>query len=270
MWHGMCTSLRGEDLSSRISWTSGTDPRSFCSRFFPPSNISTGNTNIAMLILFNWIRRYCPQGLHQPSSRAGTVGDSASRTLYLCWMGSGRSAEVTPSGCYFRVFPKHICSHPLLLCFFQLVVTRWRYALEDNLSEIRGGCQSLLWQAHFSDKAVDGEFNSKFWNLSVGLNGEKHFLCFSQFEEGGPIIGVQLENEYGSFGKDNNYMPFIKDVSFPTGNYVVCSNLQGFVQSIQHITFLASISVSPNKRHQGAPADFRQLGGPAIRRDGGR
>ncbi|XP_075905903.1 beta-galactosidase-1-like protein 2 [Nelusetta ayraudi] len=31
------------------------------------------------------------------------------------------------------------------------------------------------------------------------------------FEEGGPIIGVQLENEYGSFGKDNNYMPFIKD-----------------------------------------------------------
>lgn len=182
---------------------------------FSPSNISLGNTNIAMLILFNWIRRYCPQGLHQPSSRAGTVGDSASRTLYLCWMGSGRSTEVTPSGCYFRGFPKHICSHPPLLCFFQLVVTRWRYALEDNLSEIRGGCQSLLWQAHFSDKAVDGEFNSKFWNLSVGLNGEKHFPCFSQFEEGGPIIGVQLENEYGSFAKDNNYMPFIKDVSFP-------------------------------------------------------
>ncbi|XP_068173394.1 beta-galactosidase-1-like protein 2 isoform X2 [Antennarius striatus] len=31
------------------------------------------------------------------------------------------------------------------------------------------------------------------------------------FEEGGPIIAVQVENEYGSYAKDDTYMPFIKD-----------------------------------------------------------
>lgn len=34
-----------------------------------------------------------------------------------------------------------------------------------------------------------------------------------QFEEGGPIIAVQVENEYGSYAKDEKYMPFIKNVS---------------------------------------------------------
>uniref|UniRef100_A0A669B4J8 Si:dkey-224e22.2 n=1 Tax=Oreochromis niloticus TaxID=8128 RepID=A0A669B4J8_ORENI len=33
------------------------------------------------------------------------------------------------------------------------------------------------------------------------------------FEGGGPIIAVQVENEYGSFAKDDKYMPFIKNVS---------------------------------------------------------
>uniref|UniRef100_A0A8C7KZD9 Beta-galactosidase-1-like protein 2 n=1 Tax=Oncorhynchus kisutch TaxID=8019 RepID=A0A8C7KZD9_ONCKI len=32
-----------------------------------------------------------------------------------------------------------------------------------------------------------------------------------QFKKGGPIIAVQLENEYGSFAMDNTYMPFIKE-----------------------------------------------------------
>uniref|UniRef100_A0AAX7UFW5 Beta-galactosidase n=1 Tax=Astatotilapia calliptera TaxID=8154 RepID=A0AAX7UFW5_ASTCA len=31
------------------------------------------------------------------------------------------------------------------------------------------------------------------------------------FEGGGPIIAVQVENEYGSFAKDDKYMPFIKN-----------------------------------------------------------
>lgn len=39
------------------------------------------------------------------------------------------------------------------------------------------------------------------------------FSLFFQFEEGGPIIAVQVENEYGSFARDEKYMPFIKDVS---------------------------------------------------------
>nr|XP_061801520.1 beta-galactosidase-1-like protein 2 [Nerophis lumbriciformis] len=32
-----------------------------------------------------------------------------------------------------------------------------------------------------------------------------------QFKNGGPIIAVQVENEYGSFAKDDDYMPFIKE-----------------------------------------------------------
>ncbi|KAI1903367.1 hypothetical protein AGOR_G00026460 [Albula goreensis] len=32
-----------------------------------------------------------------------------------------------------------------------------------------------------------------------------------QFKKGGPIIAVQVENEYGSYAKDENYMPFIKE-----------------------------------------------------------
>ncbi|XP_023817748.1 beta-galactosidase-1-like protein 2 isoform X1 [Oryzias latipes] len=31
------------------------------------------------------------------------------------------------------------------------------------------------------------------------------------FEEGGPIIAVQVENEYGSYAKDEEYMPFIRN-----------------------------------------------------------
>lgn len=38
-------------------------------------------------------------------------------------------------------------------------------------------------------------------------------FCSFQFEEGGPIIAVQVENEYGSYAKDDSYMPFIKNVS---------------------------------------------------------
>ncbi|XP_031716803.1 beta-galactosidase-1-like protein 2 isoform X1 [Anarrhichthys ocellatus] len=32
-----------------------------------------------------------------------------------------------------------------------------------------------------------------------------------QYSEGGPIIAVQVENEYGSYAKDGEYMPFIKE-----------------------------------------------------------
>lgn len=32
-----------------------------------------------------------------------------------------------------------------------------------------------------------------------------------QFRKGGPVIAVQVENSYGSFAKDNNYMSFIKE-----------------------------------------------------------
>ncbi|XP_020363847.1 beta-galactosidase-1-like protein 2 [Oncorhynchus kisutch] len=38
-----------------------------------------------------------------------------------------------------------------------------------------------------------------------------------QFKEGGPIIAVQVENEYGSYAKDEHYMPFIKEALLSRG-----------------------------------------------------
>uniref|UniRef100_A0A3B3RXT5 Beta-1,3-glucuronyltransferase 1 (glucuronosyltransferase P) b n=1 Tax=Paramormyrops kingsleyae TaxID=1676925 RepID=A0A3B3RXT5_9TELE len=38
-----------------------------------------------------------------------------------------------------------------------------------------------------------------------------------QFKRGGPIIAVQVENEYGSYAKDSTYMPFIKEALLSRG-----------------------------------------------------
>ncbi|TDH15060.1 hypothetical protein EPR50_G00027820 [Perca flavescens] len=38
-----------------------------------------------------------------------------------------------------------------------------------------------------------------------------------QYSKGGPIIAVQVENEYGSFAKDEDYMPFIKEALLSRG-----------------------------------------------------
>lgn len=41
-----------------------------------------------------------------------------------------------------------------------------------------------------------------------------YIVVVFKFQEGGPIIAVQVENEYGSYAKDDKYMAFIKNVSF--------------------------------------------------------
>lgn len=38
-----------------------------------------------------------------------------------------------------------------------------------------------------------------------------------QYSKGGPIIAVQVENEYGSYAKDEEYMPFIKEALLSRG-----------------------------------------------------
>uniref|UniRef100_A0A671W7F7 Beta-galactosidase n=1 Tax=Sparus aurata TaxID=8175 RepID=A0A671W7F7_SPAAU len=40
-----------------------------------------------------------------------------------------------------------------------------------------------------------------------------------QFKKGGPIIAVQVENEYGSFAKDESYMLFIKEMCVILGRF---------------------------------------------------
>lgn len=174
---------------------------------------------------------------------------------------------------FFGVVPKHINSHSApLWCFFQLAVTRWRYAPADNLSWICGGCQPLFWQAHLSDQATNGEFTSNYQVLEG--------LYTSEWRETSPLLlsvcgGRPDHRRAGGewiwiFCQRQQLHAVYKRCEFPTGNHVVLSNLQGFIQSIQQLTAFAYILVSPNKRHQGAPADFRQLGGLEIRRDGGR
>lgn len=39
-----------------------------------------------------------------------------------------------------------------------------------------------------------------------------HWLINVQYSKGGPIIAVQVENEYGAYAKDKDYMSFIKEV----------------------------------------------------------
>uniref|UniRef100_A0A3Q1BIL6 Beta-galactosidase n=1 Tax=Amphiprion ocellaris TaxID=80972 RepID=A0A3Q1BIL6_AMPOC len=48
---------------------------------------------------------------------------------------------------------------------------------------------------------------------AVNLYFDKLFSVIKplMFEEGGPIIALQVENEYGSFARDEKYMPFIKN-----------------------------------------------------------
>ena len=41
-----------------------------------------------------------------------------------------------------------------------------------------------------------------------------YIVVVFKFQEGGPIIAVQVENEYGSYAKDDKYMTFIKNVIF--------------------------------------------------------
>ena len=42
-----------------------------------------------------------------------------------------------------------------------------------------------------------------------------------QWNEGGPVIAIQLENEYGSFGQDKQYLQFIKDLYDKHGMKVI-------------------------------------------------
>lgn len=42
-----------------------------------------------------------------------------------------------------------------------------------------------------------------------------HWPIDEQYSRGGPIIAVQVENEYGSYAMDEEYMPFIKEVRNP-------------------------------------------------------
>ncbi|XP_043854454.1 beta-galactosidase-1-like protein 2 [Dromiciops gliroides] len=66
------------------------------------------------------------------------------------------------------------------------------WLLQDSHMELRTTYKGFV-------KAVDHYFNHLIPRV-VPL----------QYKQGGPIIAVQVENEYGSYDKDPNYMPYIK------------------------------------------------------------
>lgn len=48
--------------------------------------------------------------------------------------------------------------------------------------------------------------------LEIVVNTTFLPFCPPQYKKGGPIIAVQVENEYGSYAKDPNYMTYVKMV----------------------------------------------------------
>uniref|UniRef100_A0A3Q3EXY2 Si:dkey-224e22.2 n=1 Tax=Labrus bergylta TaxID=56723 RepID=A0A3Q3EXY2_9LABR len=72
-----------------------------------------------------------------------------------------------------------------------------------------GGLPSWLLQ----DKGMQLRTTYPGFVNAVGLYFDKLVSIIKplMFEEGGPVIAVQVENEYGSYAKDDKYMPFIKN-----------------------------------------------------------
>lgn len=64
-------------------------------------------------------------------------------------------------------------------------------------------------------------------NTVPTLHSTSDGFVFSQYKNGGPIIAVQVENEYGSYNKDPAYMPYIKKVR-ASSLYAFCEMCYGF------------------------------------------
>ncbi len=81
-------------------------------------------------------------------------------------------------------------------------------------------------------------------------------LLSLQYKNGGPIIAVQVENEYGSYAKDEQYMSFIKEVwneikslslTLHYGEPVLV-NLQSLFSKSTGVTVPGSLRASPHIR----------------------
>lgn len=67
-----------------------------------------------------------------------------------------------------------------------------------------GGAESI------SDSCI---FPAVMSVLLIRNRGEQLLpFCAQQYKKGGPIIAVQVENEYGSYAKDPDYMTYVKKV----------------------------------------------------------
>lgn len=53
----------------------------------------------------------------------------------------------------------------------------------------------------------------KIQSFPINISLFYSYLLCPQYRRGGPIIAVQVENEYGSYNMDKKYMAFVKTVS---------------------------------------------------------
>lgn len=53
----------------------------------------------------------------------------------------------------------------------------------------------------------------KIQSFPINISLFYSYLLCPQYGKGGPIIAVQIENEYGSYNMDKKYMAFVKTVS---------------------------------------------------------
>jgi hypothetical protein len=79
----------------------------------------------------------------------------------------------------------------------------WKKLKETMMNE--GSSPQVTLGKHTTPSAV----------FSCQLGFQPHFnphLLVSQYRQGGPVIAVQVENEYGSFKKDRHYMAYLQEV----------------------------------------------------------
>ncbi|TNN74992.1 Beta-galactosidase-1-like protein 2 [Liparis tanakae] len=87
------------------------------------------------------------------------------------------------------------------------------------------------------------------------------------FEEGGPIIAVQVENEYGSYAKDEKYMPFIqtclrsrgiKELLLTSDNWegLRYTGMEGDMLAVVSEILKRGISINLYMFHGGTSFDF--------------
>lgn len=117
-----------------------------------------------------------------------------------------------------EVLDKNLCT--LFSCSLQLAAQRPQHEAEDHPSQLHSGGQRLLWQTcsktgSAAGRALPVEFKASPTSFEMS-SSYPSACCAFQFKKGGPIIAVQVENEYGSFAKDQSYMLFLKEVKFLT------------------------------------------------------
>lgn len=141
------------------------------------------------------------------------MGDFTSRALYFLWAGPRRAAKVVSVLCSGSEVSWFSAER---LLFLQLAPSWQQHETEDHLPRLHWCCQQIFWQTYTKSCSSAGHV------LSLKLKRCVHVMeaavlmmkcLLFQFKKGGPIIAVQVENDYGSFAKDEGYMLFLKEVT---------------------------------------------------------